>query len=145
MGMPEESEPTEYRKGVIMKKHRIISIALSVIGIAATVSLAVYLLKDRIKGCPFCGNNSSDEPEEDIFDSDLDDLEEFVPVEKDKCVKCGICANVCPVGDIKGGHGEYPEWLHHKDCLTCFTCYHHCPHHAIEFGKQTQKKGQYYF
>lgn len=66
-------------------------------------------------------------------------------VEKDKCVKCGICANVCPVDDIKGGHGEYPEWLHHKDCLTCFTCYHHCPHHAIEFGKQTQKKGQYYF
>ena len=66
-------------------------------------------------------------------------------VEKNKCVKCGICANVCPVGDIKGGHGEYPEWLHHKDCLTCFTCYHHCPHHAIEFGKQTQKKGQYYF
>ena len=66
-------------------------------------------------------------------------------VKKDKCVKCGICANVCPVGDIKGGHGEYPEWLHHKDCLTCFTCYHHCPHHAIEFGNQTQKKGQYYF
>ena len=66
-------------------------------------------------------------------------------VEKDKCVKCGICANVCPVGDIKGGHGEYPEWLHHKDCLTCFTCYHLCPLHAFEFGKQTQKKGQYYF
>ena len=66
-------------------------------------------------------------------------------VEKDRCVKCGICAYVCPVGDIKGGHGEYPVWLHHKDCLTCFTCYHHCPHHAIEFGNQTQKKGQYYF
>lgn len=66
-------------------------------------------------------------------------------VEKDRCVKCGICANVCPVGDIKGGHGEYPVWLHQKDCLTCFTCYHHCPHHAIEFGNQTQKKGQYYF
>ena len=66
-------------------------------------------------------------------------------VEKDRCVKCGICVNVCPVGDLKGGHGEYPVWLHHKDCLTCFTCYHHCPHHAIEFGNQTQKKGQYYF
>jgi len=66
-------------------------------------------------------------------------------IEKDRCVKCGICANICPVGDIKGGHGEYPVWLHHKDCLTCFTCYHHCPHHAIEFGNQTQKKGQYYF
>ena len=66
-------------------------------------------------------------------------------VEKDRCVKCGICANVCPVGDIKGGHGAFPEWLHHKDCLTCFTCYHHCPQHAIEFGRQTQKKGQYYY
>ena len=66
-------------------------------------------------------------------------------VTKDKCVKCGICANVCPVGDIDGGKGKMPTWLHHKDCLTCFCCYHHCPHHAIEFGRQTQKKGQYYF
>ena len=66
-------------------------------------------------------------------------------VTKKKCVKCGICANVCPVRDIEGGKGEMPKWLHHKDCLTCFCCYHHCPHHAIEFGHQTQKKGQYYF
>lgn len=63
----------------------------------------------------------------------------------DKCVKCGICANVCPVNDIDGGKGKMPRWLHHKDCLTCFNCYHHCPHHAIEFGHQTQQKGQYYF
>lgn len=62
-----------------------------------------------------------------------------------KCVRCGICANVCPVDDIDGGKGKQPRWLHHGDCLTCFACYHHCPHHAIEFGHQTQKKGQYYF
>lgn len=66
-------------------------------------------------------------------------------ITKEKCVKCGICANVCPVGDIEGSKGKLPQWLHHKDCLTCFCCYHHCPHHAIEFGHQTQKKGQYYF
>lgn len=66
-------------------------------------------------------------------------------VAKEKCVKCGICANVCPVRDIEGGKGKIPKWSHHKDCLTCFCCYHHCPHHAIEFGHQTQKKGQYYF
>ena len=66
-------------------------------------------------------------------------------VDKARCTKCGICSNVCPVGDIQGGHGSIPKWLHHKDCLTCFTCYHHCPHHAIEFGHQTQKKGQYYY
>ena len=66
-------------------------------------------------------------------------------VTADKCVKCGICAHVCTVGDIDGGKGKMPVWLHHDDCLTCFNCYHHCPHHAIEFGHQTQKKGQYFF
>ena len=69
MGMPEESQPIDYRKDVIMKKHRIISIALSVIGFAATLALVLYLLKDRIKGCSFCGDDAPDEAEEDIFDS----------------------------------------------------------------------------
>lgn len=62
-----------------MKKHRIISIALSITGFVAGLALVLYLLKDHIKECPFCGNDSSDEAEEDIFDSDLDDLEDFVP------------------------------------------------------------------
>ena len=66
-------------------------------------------------------------------------------VDSRRCVKCGICTNVCPVSDIKGGLGFEPEWLHNGKCLTCFSCYHHCPHHAIEFGKRTQKKGQYFY
>lgn len=66
-------------------------------------------------------------------------------IDSRRCVKCGICANVCPVSDIKGGLGFEPEWLHNGKCLTCFSCYHHCPHHAIEFGKRTQKKGQYFY
>lgn len=66
-------------------------------------------------------------------------------VESNRCVKCGICANVCPVNDIKGGLGFEPEWIHNGKCLTCFACYHHCPHHAIEYGKRTQKKGQYFY
>lgn len=66
-------------------------------------------------------------------------------VDSRRCVKCGICANICPVSDIKGGLGFEPEWLHNGKCLTCFSCYHHCPHHAIEFGKRTQKKGQYFY
>ena len=66
-------------------------------------------------------------------------------VDSRRCVKCGICANVCPVDDIKGGLGYEPEWQHNGKCLTCFSCYHHCPHHAIEFGKRTQKKGQYFY
>ncbi len=63
----------------------------------------------------------------------------------ERCVKCGICANVCPVNNIVGELGMKPTWKHNKKCLTCFACYHHCPHHAIEFGHQTKNKGQYFF
>ena len=66
-------------------------------------------------------------------------------VVSDRCVKCGICASVCPVHDIDGGLGKEPRWLHNGQCLTCFACYHHCPHHAIEFGNRTKHKGQYFF
>ena len=66
-------------------------------------------------------------------------------VTEDKCVKCGICANVCPVNDIIGGHGKRPQWKHNGMCLTCFNCYHHCPHHAIEYGNRTKNKGQYHY
>lgn len=66
-------------------------------------------------------------------------------VDSTRCVKCGICAGVCPVGDISGGMGQEPTWHHDDSCLTCFACYHHCPHHAIEYGGRTRRKGQYFF
>ncbi len=66
-------------------------------------------------------------------------------VEADRCVKCGICANVCPVDNVIGGKGQKPEWKKEGNCLVCFNCYHHCPHHAIEYGKRTKHKGQYYY
>ena len=66
-------------------------------------------------------------------------------VTTDKCIKCGLCSNICPVKNIDFKNDNIPTWKHNGRCLTCFACYHHCPNHAIEFGRQTQKKGQYYF
>ena len=66
-------------------------------------------------------------------------------VDRKKCIRCGICAEVCPVEDIEGGKGREPKWKHNGKCLTCFACYHHCPIHAIEYGNRTKHKGQYFF
>ena len=62
----------------------------------------------------------------------------------DKCVGCGACARACPVGNIVMD-GGLPRWTHGGDCLACFACYHHCPHHAIEYGRRTKNKGQYFY
>ncbi len=61
------------------------------------------------------------------------------------CVKCGICADVCPLHNIVGGLGLEPQWKHEDSCMNCFACYHHCPHHAIFYGRQTRHKGQYFY
>lgn len=66
-------------------------------------------------------------------------------VDSDKCTQCGLCARLCPVGDIRGGKGQLPSWLHNGKCLSCFACYHHCPVRAIEYGGRTKGKGQYFY
>lgn len=72
----------------------------------------------------------------------------------DRCISCGLCAEVCPLGNITMT-GDYanpqssvkqglrPLW--HGNCTNCMACYHHCPNNAIHFGKATQGKGQYVF
>ena len=57
----------------------------------------------------------------------------------DACVSCGLCEKRCPVQNIKVD-GK-PQWG--TDCTMCLACYHACPQHAIHYGKQTLKKGQY--
>ncbi len=63
-------------------------------------------------------------------------------VDEDVCIKCGKCVKVCPVDNIQG---TPPEWIHNGRCTSCLACYHYCPTHAINFGKVTRKRGQYYF
>ena len=60
----------------------------------------------------------------------------------DACVSCGKCVSVCPLQNITLEEGR-PKW--HGHCTNCDACYHHCPQHAIQFGKATKGKGQYYF
>ncbi|MGN0281533.1 MAG: EFR1 family ferrodoxin [Prevotella sp.] len=65
-------------------------------------------------------------------------------VDTDKCITCGQCVKACPVNDICLTDGK-PRWKHDNRCTTCLACYHHCPRHAINYGRITRKRGQYYF
>jgi ferredoxin len=58
-----------------------------------------------------------------------------------QCVGCGICAKQCPRTNITMLPDGTPAWG--TDCAFCLRCYHGCPQHAVAYGRQTQKKGQY--
>ena len=60
----------------------------------------------------------------------------------DSCIGCGICAKNCPLQNITI-ENDRPKWNGH--CTNCMSCYHRCPKNAINFGKGTLGKGQYYF
>lgn len=51
--------------------------------------------------------------------------------DREKCVKCGLCAKLCPVENIE--LDEYPEY---KDaCVICMRCVSFCPKQAIYASK----------
>ena len=60
----------------------------------------------------------------------------------DKCISCNKCLSVCPLQNITLENGR-PRW--NGNCTMCMACYHHCPVNAIQYGKATVGKGQYYF
>lgn len=59
----------------------------------------------------------------------------------EECVHCGRCAAACPVENIRMVSGV-PNWG--SRCVSCTSCYHHCPAHAVEYGSATRSKGQYF-
>lgn len=65
-------------------------------------------------------------------------------VDASRCIGCGQCVKACPVGNMSLADGQ-PQWHHDGSCTTCLACYHHCPRHAIDYGRVTRRRGQYYF
>lgn len=48
-------------------------------------------------------------------------------LKKERCTKCGICARICPVGNIE--MKEFPTYK--LKCQYCLRCASFCPEHAL--------------
>lgn len=57
------------------------------------------------------------------------------------CSGCGICAKICPVGNISL-KGKKPVWSH--NCQQCMACLQWCPKKAIQFGKVSPERTRYH-
>ena len=56
-------------------------------------------------------------------------------IEPDKCIRCGICVNSCPVPGkaINFRNGKnHPPVYDYKKCIRCFCCQEMCPKKAIK-------------
>ena len=58
-------------------------------------------------------------------------------IEADKCVRCGVCVQSCPVPgkavDFRKGKGKpKPPVYDYRKCIRCFCCQEMCPKKAIK-------------
>ena len=57
------------------------------------------------------------------------------------CNGCGLCARICPAGNILL-ESDRPVWQHR--CEQCLACLQWCPQQAVQFGKKTAGKQRYH-
>lgn len=56
-----------------------------------------------------------------------------IAINKQKCVDCGRCQNVCPGSLIKIDESGKAYIKYPKDCWGCTSCIKECPVYAINF------------
>ncbi len=66
---------------------------------------------------------------------------EAMTVDAEKCISCGICADVCQMENISLVDGKP---VFGNNCAYCLGCFHWCPESAISAGKLTLDNSKRY-
>ena len=65
----------------------------------------------------------------------------LIEINKEKCVKCGLCSKLCSCDVIKFEKGDYPEISENnlQNCMHCQHCFSICPTGALSFDGISDK------
>ena len=59
-------------------------------------------------------------------------------IDENRCIRCGICVNECPVNAIRMKNGK--AVIDMKKCIRCKRCHDVCPQKAVRHDSEINKK-----
>ena len=55
----------------------------------------------------------------------------WLEIDPERCNKCGICVDMCPMDVLHFGRKGYPSMRYRDDCWYCDVCTFMCPRQAV--------------
>ena len=65
-----------------------------------------------------------------------------ITIDKEKCVRCGLCINDCLAGCIAFDSENYPQMVNEARCISCQHCLAICPTGALTFNDKNPQNSE---
>lgn len=65
-----------------------------------------------------------------------------ISIDKEKCVRCGLCISDCISGCIAFDNDNYPQTVDEKRCIACQHCLAICPTGALSFADKKPENSE---
>ncbi len=62
----------------------------------------------------------------------VEELNEFVTKDEERCTNCGMCVSICPADAIEMDRQDWKVIFHLDKCIACGLCVSSCPPRAMK-------------